>query len=170
MRNRWDRKRFWFRWEDFVILSDLTLTLKVLDKVFFKKTSEFICFKNIKIWHEFVKHCRDVYENIEKMNQYKIDKTFTSISKTTRINRFNRTKDSKFDQQNNIDFRRFKNRNNDWAIRLFTHIVKRFRKKKRCFKCFKKSHFFKDKDALCKNQIFVTKNQLFAALIAVNIE
>ena len=107
------------------------------------------------------------------MNQYNIEKIFTFIFKIIRINRFNRIKDSKFDQQqDNIDFRRSRNRIDDRAIRLSTHIVKRLRKEKRCFrcfKCFKKDHFFKN-DASCKNQDVVTENQLSAALIAVNIE
>ena len=47
--NRWNRKtsakslRPWFRCGDFAILSDLTLTLRALDKVFFKKTSGPTC-------------------------------------------------------------------------------------------------------------------------------
>ena len=43
MRNRWNRKKFWFRCENFVILSNLILILIILDKVFFKKTFESIC-------------------------------------------------------------------------------------------------------------------------------
>ena len=166
--------------EFMIRFNSLTVSLRVDDNIkineFKKKIIstmryEMKYFKNVKIWHEFVKHCRDVYENIEKVNQYKIDKTSTFISKTTRISRFNRIKNSKFDQQqNNIEFRRSRNRTHDRAIRLSTHIVKRLRKKKKCFRCFKKNHFFKDKDASCKNQDVATEDQLSAALTAVNIE
>ena len=118
----------------------LTVLLKINDNIKINKFKKKIIstmryrmkyFKNVEIWHEFVEHCRDVYENIEKVNQYKIDKTFTFISKITRISRFSRIKNFKFDQQqNNIEFRRSRNRIDDRAIRFSTHIVKRLRKKK----------------------------------------
>ena len=128
-------------------------------------------FKNVKIWHEFVEHCRDVYEDIEEVNQYKIDKTSTFISKTIRVSRFSRIKDSKFDQQqDSTEFRRSRNRTDDRATRLSTHIVERLRKEKRCFRCFKKGHSFRDKDASCKDQDVATEDQLSAALAAVGIE
>lgn len=129
-------------------------------------------FKKIKNWHEFVKHCRDVYEDMEEMNQYKTDKAPTATSKIIRVSRSSRTiKDPKSDkQQDSIESRVSRNRTDYRATRLSNHIVERLRKEKKCFRCFKKDHTSRNKNAPCKNEDPATEDQLPAALAAVGIE
>ena len=144
------------------------MKMKIIERMRYKMN-----LKHIIVWKEFVQKCRNIWQNIQDLNVYKIAKSNTTSKFFKTIINIRKRRRSKNRTtivfKKRIDFRIFKKHVYNF-YRFSNHVVNKIKIEKRCFKCLKKRHKFTNKNAFCKNQKSVNKNNAIIVLTKINIE
>ena len=125
-----------------------------------------------KNYHRFVRKMRAVIHQKKTLNDIDRHVEFktTRIFRTRIVDVFSRiVKNKKIDAF--FINRATKRKNTEYnLIRLFFHIVFKFKTEKRCYKCFKSSHRVNEQDAFCKSQETESKKKIITELAELEVE
>ena len=171
---------FLIRFNNLAVLVKLQTKIKI--KYFRDKLTKKMKFKmfHLKIcinWNDFVKSCKNVYDDNANLNNYKnakfikndaIKMSFNKISRSKRKHRSRSKFNEKFSNRKNR-FKRFINKV-ELMNRFSEHIVKKFKKKERCFKCLKIKHLTTNSKTFCKHEKNATKEKALIEFAAIKVK